>query len=270
MGGVVSGRWASRGGGALADPAADPRRRPRRPRPQADRRRRLAAGAARAGGAGAGCQNGRGRARQGPLRRHRRAGFRRRPRQGEGGAARSNLRRRLRRIRTAHAAADPHLPASRRLRGTGRREGEAGKTVTSRLAGAARRRPNAGCAPSSPPPPRNSAGPRRSPARAAGSPAISSSRAPRRTGRPAGWRNCDGGCAPCGRTDPAGELVFFLHDEVMVHCPDGAVDDSIRAIEEAATPPRSCCSAGSRWNSRSASRSSTPTITPITHRRRPP
>ncbi|WP_427129302.1 bifunctional 3'-5' exonuclease/DNA polymerase [Pseudarthrobacter sp. S9] len=33
----------------------------------------------------------------------------------------------------------------------------------------------------------------------------------------------------------AGELVFFLHDEVMVHCPDGAVEDCIRAIEDAAT-----------------------------------
>ncbi|MCU1530596.1 MAG: bifunctional 3-5 exonuclease/DNA polymerase [Arthrobacter sp.] len=33
---------------------------------------------------------------------------------------------------------------------------------------------------------------------------------------------------------PAGELVFFLHDEVMVHCPDAAVEDCIRAIEEAA------------------------------------
>ena len=34
---------------------------------------------------------------------------------------------------------------------------------------------------------------------------------------------------------PAGNLVFFLHDEVMVHCPDAAVEDCIRAIEEAAT-----------------------------------
>lgn len=33
---------------------------------------------------------------------------------------------------------------------------------------------------------------------------------------------------------PAGELVFFLHDEVMVHCPDEAVDACIGAIEEAA------------------------------------
>ena len=33
---------------------------------------------------------------------------------------------------------------------------------------------------------------------------------------------------------PAGELVFFLHDEVMVHAPDGAVDACIRAIEDAA------------------------------------
>ena len=33
---------------------------------------------------------------------------------------------------------------------------------------------------------------------------------------------------------PAGELVFFLHDEVMLHCPDGSVDACIQAIEEAA------------------------------------
>jgi DNA polymerase I len=33
---------------------------------------------------------------------------------------------------------------------------------------------------------------------------------------------------------PAGELVFFLHDEVMVHAPDAAVDACIRAIEDAA------------------------------------
>ena len=32
----------------------------------------------------------------------------------------------------------------------------------------------------------------------------------------------------------AGELVFFLHDEVMVHCPDRAVADCIRAIEDSA------------------------------------
>jgi DNA polymerase I len=34
--------------------------------------------------------------------------------------------------------------------------------------------------------------------------------------------------------EPAGELVFFLHDEVMVHCPDGSVDACIQAIEAAA------------------------------------
>jgi DNA polymerase-1 len=33
---------------------------------------------------------------------------------------------------------------------------------------------------------------------------------------------------------PAGELVFFLHDEVMVHCPAGAVEACVRAIEESA------------------------------------
>ncbi|KIS26330.1 3'-5' exonuclease [Arthrobacter sp. SPG23] len=33
---------------------------------------------------------------------------------------------------------------------------------------------------------------------------------------------------------PGGELVFFLHDEVMVHCPEDSVDACIQAIEEAA------------------------------------
>lgn len=33
---------------------------------------------------------------------------------------------------------------------------------------------------------------------------------------------------------PTGELVFFLHDEVMVHCPEDAVAGCIVAIEEAA------------------------------------
>ncbi|MDQ0755208.1 bifunctional 3'-5' exonuclease/DNA polymerase [Arthrobacter sp. B3I4] len=33
---------------------------------------------------------------------------------------------------------------------------------------------------------------------------------------------------------PAGELVFFLHDEVMVHCPDGAVESCVQVIEESA------------------------------------
>jgi DNA polymerase-1 len=32
----------------------------------------------------------------------------------------------------------------------------------------------------------------------------------------------------------AGELVFFLHDEVMVHCPESAVGDCIKAIEYSA------------------------------------
>ncbi|MBT2585464.1 bifunctional 3'-5' exonuclease/DNA polymerase [Arthrobacter sp. ISL-95] len=33
---------------------------------------------------------------------------------------------------------------------------------------------------------------------------------------------------------PSGELVFFLHDEVMIHAPENAVDACIRAIEDAA------------------------------------
>lgn len=37
---------------------------------------------------------------------------------------------------------------------------------------------------------------------------------------------------------PAGELVFFLHDEVMVHCPADAVGSCIRVIEESAAAAR--------------------------------
>jgi len=33
---------------------------------------------------------------------------------------------------------------------------------------------------------------------------------------------------------PTGELVFFLHDEVMVHAPEAAVPACVRAVEEAA------------------------------------
>ena len=43
-----------------------------------------------------------------------------------------------------------------------------------------------------------------------------------------------GGGPGRGAGPPAGELVFFLHDEVMVHCPADAVDAGIRAIEESA------------------------------------
>ena len=54
VGGVVSGRWASRGGGRAADPQAGPRGDLRGPRLQADRCRRGAAGAAGAGRVGTG------------------------------------------------------------------------------------------------------------------------------------------------------------------------------------------------------------------------
>ncbi|NUS34879.1 MAG: bifunctional 3'-5' exonuclease/DNA polymerase [Pseudarthrobacter sp.] len=43
----------------------------------------------------------------------------------------------------------------------------------------------------------------------------------------------DGAAGTGGALRP--ELVFFLHDEVMVHAPEEAVDDCVRAIEEAAS-----------------------------------
>ncbi|WP_324277908.1 hypothetical protein [Blastococcus brunescens] len=71
-------------------------------------------------------------------------------------------------------------------------------------------------------------------ARGAGSPATSSSRAPGPSGRCAGWPTCATGCG--GWTAPASwstrpHLVFFLHDEVVVHTPEhlaGAVVEEVR------------------------------------------
>ncbi len=115
------------------------------------------------------------------------------------------------------------------------REGEAGKTVTSRLGR------------SSPPP---SAGWLRSQQsataeeqRRADSLARSRGRFTRNfvvQGSAADWAAC--WLAELRRRlramradgVPAGELVFFLHDEVMVHCPQDAVAGCIVAIEEAA------------------------------------
>ncbi len=115
------------------------------------------------------------------------------------------------------------------------REGEAGKTVTSRLGR------------SSPPP---SEGWRRSQQsataeeqRRAESLARSRGRFTRNfvvQGSAADWAAC--WLAELRRRlralraegSPAGELVFFLHDEVMVHCPAEAVDACIAAIEESA------------------------------------
>lgn len=115
------------------------------------------------------------------------------------------------------------------------REGEAGRTVTSRLGR------------SSPPPSERWLQSQQSTSaeeqRRAESIARSRGRFTRNfvvQGSAADWAACwlaelrrrlramraDGG--------PAGELVFFLHDEVMVHCTEAAVTDCIRAIEEAA------------------------------------
>ena len=57
----------------------------------------------------------------------------------------------------------------------------------------------------------------------AGSPATSSSRAPLPSGRCAGWPTCATGCggwAPTDRCSERPHLVFFLHDEVVVHTPE--------------------------------------------------
>ncbi|GAA4025983.1 bifunctional 3'-5' exonuclease/DNA polymerase [Arthrobacter methylotrophus] len=115
------------------------------------------------------------------------------------------------------------------------RDGEAGRTVTSRLGR------------SSPPPSerwiRSQQSTTAEEQRRADSIARSRGRFTRNfvvQGSAADWASCwlaelrrrlramDGGATP------AGELVFFLHDEVMVHAPTESVDACIRAIEEAA------------------------------------
>ncbi|MGY2745113.1 bifunctional 3'-5' exonuclease/DNA polymerase [Arthrobacter sp. UYCu723] len=116
------------------------------------------------------------------------------------------------------------------------REGEAGKTVTSRLGR------------SSPPPSegwlRSQQSATAEEQRRADSAARSRGRFTRNfvvQGSAADWAAC--WLAELRRRlramravgGPAGELVFFLHDEVMVHCPEEAVGDCILAIEEAAT-----------------------------------
>jgi DNA polymerase-1 len=115
------------------------------------------------------------------------------------------------------------------------REGEAGKTVTSRLGR------------SSPPPSERWLRSQRSVTAEEQRRAESLARARGRftrnfvvQGSAADWAAC--WLAELRRRlrilraagSPAGELVFFLHDEVMVHCPKEAVESCIQVIEEAA------------------------------------
>jgi DNA polymerase-1 len=235
VGGVVSGRWASRGGRGTADPTPGPGRRARRPGAQAHRGRRVPAGAPCSRGPRAGFHHGRGRPGPGSLRGHRCQGLRRRPGQGEDGPAGCDVRRHLRRGRPPDAAAGQDLSARGGLRRTGGPDGEAGRTVTSRLGR------------SSPPPSERWFLSQRSTSaeeqRRADSIARSRGRFTRNfvvQGSAADWAAC--WLAELRRRlrtmradgSATGELVFFLHDEVMVHAPDAAVDACIRAIEEAA------------------------------------
>ena len=58
-------------------------------------------------------------------------------------------------------------------------------------------------------------------------------------------------------------LVFFLHDEVVVHTPERLADDVGEEVRAGrGRRPGGCCSAGSRSTSRSTSRSSGPGPTP--------
>ena len=76
---------------------------------------------------------------------------------------------------------------------------------------------------------------------AAGSPATSSSRPARPTGPWCCWSPCAGGWRPCpARTRPAARdplaphLVFFQHDEVLVHCPEAMAHSVVAAVDESA------------------------------------
>ena len=236
VGGVVSGRWASRGGGALQIPRqirgavhADPGHKlivadasQLEPRvlaalaqdstmAEAARDQDLYAGIAAKGFGG-----DRGQGQDGPAGRH--------------------VRRHVRRSRPADAAAG-HGPTRAPSASWSGRRGTAkpGKTVTSRLGR------------SSPPPSERWFLSQRSTSaeeqRRADSIARSRGRFTRNfvvQGSAADWAAC--WLAELRRRlrtlradgSASGELVFFLHDEVMVHAPEVAVDACIRAIEEAA------------------------------------
>ena len=65
-------------------------------------------------------------------------------------------------------------------------------------------------------------------------------------------------------------LVFFLHDEVVVHTPAALADAVAEQATQAAAPRRGWCSATSPSTSRSTSRSSGPTLTLASPGRSPP
>ena len=141
------------------------------------------------------------------------------------------------------------LPRRVRLRGGGgagraRKGGWSGPCWAGR---ARRRRPRGAPSPRSRATRRPSGIPARAAPRApaAGSPATSSSRPARPTGRWCCWSPCAGGWRPCpartrpparpGRWDPlAPHLVFFQHDEVLVHCPEAMAQAVVAAVDESA------------------------------------
>ena len=93
----------------------------------------------------------------------------------------------------------------------------------------------------------------------AGSPATSWCRAPRPSGRCAGWARCAGGSGSSAGETPATppltarpHLVFFLHDELIVHTP---VEPLAEQVADALCASRrrrpvACCSARRRSSSR--------------------
>ena len=95
-------------------------------------------------------------------------------------------------------------------------------------------------------PPRNRTARPDSGAHTAASPATSSCRAPAPSGRCAGSPTSATGCggsAGGGPVDARPHLVFFLHDEVVVHTPAALADEVAARPPPRRPPPRGCCSA---------------------------
>ena len=233
-GGVVTGRWASNGGGALSVPTAGPPGRDRRRGLAVRRRRRRPAGAAGAGRDERRHGHGRGGPGDRPLPGHGRQRRGRDPGRGQGRDARGDVRRDPRRERPDDAAADPPLPPGDRpgrggRPGGGARRGRA-HPARPRLAAA---RPGSWA---------ERAVELGEPADEGGS-REDRDRRRRAWGRftrnfvvqgtGAEWALCWladlrnrlwrlGGAAPSSERP---HLVFFLHDEVVVHTPETLADD---------------------------------------------
>ena len=234
-GGVVTGRWASNGGGALSVPDAGPPRGGRRRGLAVRRRRRRPARAARARRHERGHGDGRGRPVDRPVPGHGRQRCGRDPGRGQGRHARRDVRRHPRRERPHDAPADPALSPGHRAGGGGRPRGGARRgrahAARPRVAAARRARGRSGRSTSASRP-------------------TTAARREDRDRRRRAWgrftrnfvvqgtggrvdavlagRPAQPAVAARRQRDRSSErphLVFFLHDEVVVHTPEHLADD---------------------------------------------